>query len=263
MESVLPRPRVVVLIVIGLIGGLLSGAFGVGGGIVLVPLLVTFTSLDQRHAAAVSLLAILPPSITGSITYIVNGEVDLIAAGIIAVGAVSGAIVGANLLKRIPLVWLRWLFIVLLLLIAVRLLFIEPERGEPLALTPLLVLGYLALGLVMGFASGLLGVGGGVIAVPSLVAIFGISDLIAKGTSLLVVIPTAITGTITNYRNGILDVRAGLIVGAAAAVASVGGALIALALPARLATILFAILLGLIVIQLVVRAIRLQRKPRP
>ncbi|MDF1478858.1 sulfite exporter TauE/SafE family protein [Leifsonia sp. H3M29-4] len=261
MEIVSPRPRVLVLLAIGLVGGLLSGAFGVGGGIILVPLLVTFAGLDQRRASAASLLAILPTSIAGSITYIANGEIDFIAAAFIAVGAIGGAVIGANLLKRIPIVWLRWSFIALLLIVAVRLLFVEPERGEPLALTPWLAVAYLALGLVMGIASGLLGVGGGIIAVPALVGIFGISDLIAKGTSLLVMIPTTVTGTITNYRNGLVNLRTGLIVGAAAAVASVGGAYIALALPSRLAAILFSILLVGIAIQLTVRAIRAQRKP--
>ncbi|MFZ2963428.1 MAG: sulfite exporter TauE/SafE family protein [Rhodoglobus sp.] len=262
MEIVPPRPRILVLIAIGLAGGLLSGAFGVGGGIILVPLLVTFAGLDQRRASAASLLAILPTSIAGSITYIVNGEIDFVAAGFVAIGAIGGAIIGANLLKRIPIVWLRWTFIGLLLLIAVRMLLIEPERGEPLALTPWLALAYLALGLVMGIASGLLGVGGGIIAVPALIGLFGISDLIAKGTSLLVMIPTTITGTATNYRNKLVDLRTGLIVGAAAAVASIGGATVALALPARIAAILFAILLVAIAIQLSVRAIRAHRKPK-
>ena len=255
------RPRIVVLILIGLAGGLLSGMFGVGGGIILVPLLVAFAHLDQRRASATSLLAILPTAISGSITYIANGEIDWIAAGIIAAGAVIGAVVGANLLKRIPIVWLRWIFIALLLVIAVRMVFIEPQRGEPLDFSVWLALGYLALGLVMGLASGLLGVGGGIIAVPALVALFGISDLIAKGVSLAAMIPTTISGTVTNWRNRLVDFRTGLIVGLAAATASVGGAYIALSIPARLAAILFAVLLVGIAIQLTVRAIRAQRRP--
>lgn len=263
MEIVPGRPRILVLIAIGIAGGLLSGAFGVGGGIILVPLLVTFAGLDQRRASAASLLAILPTSIAGSVTYIANGEIDYIAAGLIAIGAIGGAIVGANLLKRVPITWLRWMFVALLLLVAIRMLLVAPERGEPLALTFWLALAYLALGLVMGVASGLLGIGGGIIAVPGLIGIFGISDLIAKGTSLLVMIPTAMTGTATNYRNGLVDLRTGLIVGAAAAVASIGGAFIALALAPRLAAILFAILLVAIAIQLGVRAIRAQRGPKP
>jgi uncharacterized membrane protein YfcA len=260
MQLTSPRPRILVLIAIGLAGGILSGAFGVGGGIVLVPLLLNFAGLDQRRAAATSLLAILPSSIAGSITYLAHHEVDLLAGAVIGAGAIGGSILGANLLKRIPLVWLRWLFIALLVIVAVRLALVEPVRGDPLEFTPLIGLAYLALGIVMGIASGLFGIGGGVIAVPALVTLFGISDLIAKGTSLVAMIPTSITGTITNSRNGLVDVRTGLIVGVAAAAASVLGAFIALALPPRPSSILFAVLLVLIAVQLSVRAIRQQRK---
>lgn len=245
-----------VLALIGVAGGLLSGAFGVGGGIILVPLLVTFAGLDQRRAAATSLLAILPTAIAGSVTYALNGEVDYVAAGIVAVGAIGGAFIGTALLRRIPIVWLRWIFIAMLVGVAIRMVLLEPERGEPLPLSVLLVFGYLLLGLVMGIASGLLGVGGGIVAVPALVAIFGISDLIAKGTSLLVMVPTTISGSVSNRRAGLVEVRTALIVGAFAAIASVGGAYIALALPPRAASILFAVFLVLIAVQLTIKAIR-------
>lgn len=250
------RPRIFVLALIGVAGGLLSGMFGVGGGIILVPLLMAFAGLDQRRAAATSLLAILPTAISGSVTYALHGEIDYIAAGIVAVGAIGGAFIGTALLRRIPIVWLRWLFIALLVVVALRMLFLEPERGEPLPLSVPLVFAYLALGLVMGVASGLLGVGGGIIAVPALVALFGISDLIAKGTSLLVMVPTTVSGTVSNRRAGLVEVRTGLIVGGAAAIASVLGATIALALPARAAAILFAVFLVGIAIQLTVRTLR-------
>jgi uncharacterized membrane protein YfcA len=252
------RPRIAVLVAIGLAGGILSGTFGVGGGIVLVPLLVNFAGLDQRRAAATSLLAILPTSIAGSVTYLAHGQVDLLAAAVIAVGAIAGSILGGNLLKRIPLAWLRWLFIALLVVVAVRMAFIEPERSNPLEFSLPVALVYLAIGLVMGIASGLFGIGGGVIAVPSLVALLGISDLVAKGTSLLVMIPTSISGTITNSRNRLVDVRTGLIVGVAASAASVLGAFIALALPPRPSSILFAVLLLAIAVQLAIRAWRLR-----
>ena len=256
-----PRPRIPALVLIGLAGGVLSGTFGVGGGIILVPLLVTFAGFDQRRASATSLLAILPTAAVASIPYIVNGQVDFVAAGVVTIGAVVGAFIGASLLKRVPVVWLRWIFIGLLLLIAVRMLLIDPVRGEPLPFTVWIALAYLAIGLVMGVASGLLGVGGGIILVPALVGVFGISDLIAKGVSLLAMIPTTISGTITNSRNRLVDVRSGLIIGSAAAVASIGGAFIALSIPARLAAILFAVLLLGISAQLIVRTIRAQHRP--
>ncbi|CAN5236507.1 sulfite exporter TauE/SafE family protein [soil metagenome] len=250
------RPRVWILVVLGLVGGVFAGTFGAGGGIILVPLLVTFAGLNQRRASATSLLAILPSSIAGGITYLVNGEIDLIAAAIISVGAVAGSLIGSALLKRLPLAALTWGFIALLVIVAARLLFVEPVRGEPLELSVVVVIAYVAIGLVMGITSGLFGVGGAVISVPALVAGLGISDHIAKGTTLAVIVATSVTGTVANRRTGLVDVRTALIVGGVAAVAAVGGAYIGLALPAKLSTVLFAALLALTAIQLSVRAIR-------
>jgi len=252
----------ITLSIIGVVGGLLSGAFGVGGGIIMVPLLISFVHMDQRRAGATSLVAIVPTALVGSITYFVNDEIDLVAAGIIAAGAVVGAVIGAVLLRRIPLVWLRWMFIVLMLLVAARMVLLEPVRGGPLELSPMVFFGYIALGLIMGIASGLFGIGGGVIAVPALVAIFGISDLVAKGTSLLVLIPTGVVGTIANLRGGLVDLRAGVVVGIAAVAASVPGVALALLMTPRVSSILFAALLLAAALQLAVKALRAQRTDR-
>ena len=250
------------LILIGVIGGLLSGIFGIGGGIIMVPLLVNLARMDQRRAAATSLVAIIPASIAGSTTYFATGEINLLAGVVIAAGAIVGAVLGSMLLRRIPLVWLRWMFIVLILVVAVRMLLVVPVRGEPVEFSGLIALGYLGLGLAMGIASGLFGIGGGIIAVPSLVAIFGFSDLVAKGTSLLVMLPTSVAGTLTNIRGKTVDARAGLVIGIAATAAAVPGVAIALLLSPRLSGILFAALLFLVAIQLTVKAIRIQRTAR-
>jgi uncharacterized membrane protein YfcA len=242
--------------VIGLVGGLLSGAFGVGGGIIMVPLLVSFGGFDQRRASAISLLAILPASLVGSITYLAHGEVDVPAALLLSVGAIGGSFLGSYLLTRLHLTVLRWLFIALVVATAVRMVFANPDHADAAALSPLVALGYLAIGLAMGIASGLFGIGGGVIAVPALVAIMGATDVLAKGTSLLAMVPTSLSGTIANARRGLVDVRAGLTVGLAAAAASVPGAYIALAMAPRVSTLLFAVLLAAIAVQLTVKAIR-------
>jgi uncharacterized membrane protein YfcA len=246
----------IALVLIGLAGGLLSGMFGVGGGIIMVPLLVSLARMDQRRAATTSLAAIIPASIVGSVAYVSTGEFDGIAAAIIAVGAVVGAIIGSKLLRKLPLAWLRWMFVGLLVVTAVRMLLVTPVRGDFLELTWPVGIGYVALGLVMGIASGLFGIGGGVIAVPALIALFGISDLIAKGTSLLVMIPTSVVGTVANVRARAVDLRAGVAVGVAATLASVPGVYLAFVLPPRLSGILFAALLLLAATQLTVKAIR-------
>jgi len=260
-----PVPRrtageVLVLILIGGIGGLLSGAFGVGGGIIMVPLLTTIAKLDQRRAAATSLVAIIPAGIVGTVTYGLAGHVDLVAAVLIAAGGVAGSFIGTRLLHRLSIRWLRWLFIGMLLVVTVRLFLEVPVRSGVIALSPVSIPGLVALGLVMGIASGLFGIGGGVIVVPVLVALFGAGDLLAKGTSLLAIIPGAVTGTVRNARAGVVDVIDGTIVGVTAAVASFAGVAVATALSPQLAVILFALLLLAATVQLVVRAIRDERR---
>ncbi|HEY8318549.1 MAG TPA: sulfite exporter TauE/SafE family protein [Amnibacterium sp.] len=253
------RPRWPLLAVIGIVGGLLSGLFGIGGGIVMVPLLTGIGKLDQRSAAATSLAAIVPTAIVGAGTYLAAGQADLLAALLISVGAIPGALLGSAMLKRLPVALLRWMFIVFMLLVAARLFLVPASRGGEVPFDPAIGAGYVLLGLVMGVLSGLLGIGGGVIAVPALVGVFGVSDLVAKGTSLLVMIPTSLVGTVANWRARTVRVGDGLVVGAAATVASLPGAAMALALPARLSTTLFAALLVLVAAQLTWKAIAAHR----
>ena len=89
------------LLAIGFGGGLLSGLLGVGGGIIMVPLLVLWAAYSQRDAHAISLGAIIPISIAGIATYGVAGEVRYGTAIGLAVGSIVGAGLGAGLLARI------------------------------------------------------------------------------------------------------------------------------------------------------------------
>ncbi len=255
--------RVLALLLVGLVGGTLSGAFGVGGGTIMVPLLIWLLRFDQRRAAATSLAAIVPAAISGATSYAIAGEIDLTAALLIAAGGIGGSLIGTKLLRTLPLGWLRWLFVGFLVLVAIRMFFEVPARGAGIELTPWTVVALLVLGLVMGVAAGMFGVGGGVLAVPVLIAFFGVGDLIAKGTSLIAMIPTATTGTIANSRAGLVRLGDGLIVGASAVAASFGGVAIAFLLPPRLAAVLFGILMLFVAIELAQRAIRMARAPRP
>jgi uncharacterized membrane protein YfcA len=85
---------------IGLAGGLFSGLLGVGGGVVMVPLLVLWGGFGQRDAHAVSLGAIIPISAAGVLTFGVAGEIRLWEGLALAVGAIAGAQAGARLLAR-------------------------------------------------------------------------------------------------------------------------------------------------------------------
>jgi uncharacterized membrane protein YfcA len=107
------------LIAIGLAGGLLSGLLGVGGGVIMVPLLVLWAGYAQRDAHALSLGAIIPISVAGIATYGAAGEVRVWDALALAIGAVAGARVGAGLLTRLDDYVLKLAFGAFLVCVAV------------------------------------------------------------------------------------------------------------------------------------------------
>lgn len=245
---------------IGLLAGLMSGLFGVGGGTVIVPLLVLILKFDQRLAAGTSLAAIVPTATVGVISYAVHGSVDWIAAILLAAGAIVGAQIGSYLLPRVPITALRWGFVAFLGAVIVTLFLVVPSRDAELVLDALTVVGLLALGVVTGILAGLLGVGGGIIVVPALMLVFGASDLIAKGTSLLMMIPTAVSGTIGNVRRGNVDLVAAALIGLAACTTTALGAWIAVQVDPLVANILFALFLTVIAGQMALRAVRGRRR---
>lgn len=110
------------LIVVGLVAGLLSGIFGVGGGIVMVPLLIFVFKLPVEVAIGTSLMVIIPTAIMGSVRHAQLSHVDFQVAGLVAVGAVVAALVGASLTPYLGAIWLRRGFALLLLVTGARLL---------------------------------------------------------------------------------------------------------------------------------------------
>lgn len=255
------RRAIAAFIAIGLAAGLLSGLFGVGGGTVIVPLLVLLLGFDQRLAAGTSLAAIVPTATVGVISYAVHGSVAWVPAVILAVGAVVGAQLGTALLPRVSQTALRWGFVGFAVLVIISLFIVVPSRDATIELTWLVAVGLLGVGLVTGVLAGLLGVGGGVIVVPALMMLFGASDLIAKGTSLLMMIPTAVSGTVGNLRRHNVDIFAAAFIGLAACTTTALGAWIATLLDPFAANVLFAIFMAYIAVQMAIRAIRGRHRP--
>jgi uncharacterized protein len=111
----------------------------------------------------------------------------------------------------------------------------------------------IALGLLAGVLAGMFGIGGGLLFVPTLVAL-GLSHHDATGTSLLAIVPTVIVGTWRQARYGNVRVRAALIIGFSAAAAAQGGVLVAESLSDRTLRRLFALLLFIVAAQIAWRA---------
>jgi uncharacterized protein len=112
----------VIFVLIGLVAGFFSALFGVGGGIVIVPLLLLAAKWDLRTASATSLAAIGITATAGVVTYVVHGEVRPLYAVLVGVPAAFGAASGSALQRRLPVRTLSYLFAVLLVAIAVDML---------------------------------------------------------------------------------------------------------------------------------------------
>jgi uncharacterized protein len=110
------------LVLIGLAAGFFSALFGVGGGIVIVPLLILVVHWELRSASATSLAAIAITATAGTIVYVVHNDVRPVYAALVGVPAAFGALGGTTLQQRLPLRTLSFLFAALLVAIAIRLL---------------------------------------------------------------------------------------------------------------------------------------------
>lgn len=232
-------------LLIGAIAGMLSGLFGVGGGIVIVPALLALTSMERKLAHGTSLAATLPIAAASLVTYSVNGNVDWPVAACLAAGAIVGAVVGTQLLQVIPKTPLTIIFIVTILATAIRLLLSDEATGRD-TLSVLGVVALVAIGFITGTLAGLLGIGGGVIMVPVLVVLFAEVPVIAKGTSVAVIVPSSIVGTIRNRKKRNADIPLAAAIGGAGIVSAVIGSLISDGISDGLSNAMFAILLVLV-----------------
>lgn len=260
MTQTPPRSSIFVLALLGALTGLLSGVFGIGGGVVLVPMLVMFLGFQQRLAAGTSVAAILPAAVVGGIGYAIQGNVDWVAAIALALGVIVGAQIGSYLLSRVPTGFLRWLFMGFLAVVVVSLWFVVPQRDAEIEKSALILALLVVTGLVTGVLSGLLGVGGGVVVVPVLMFFFGASDLIAKGTSLIMLIPGSISGTIGNARRRNVDLRSAAILGIAASVLSPLGSVIATHIPPFWSNVAFSLLLAFVLGQMLFKTVQGRKK---
>lgn len=255
-------PRLPLVVAIGLAAGFLSGLFGIGGGIIMVPLLVIAARFAQREASATSLAAIIPTATIAAVTYVMSGTVpwDQLAFGaVIAIGAAVLAPIGSRALRTWNVSVVRWVFIGMLAVTAVMIFVTVPERSAQLEWSPTTVVELLVLGALMGFAAGLLGVGGGILAVPILI-LLGVSDLTAKALSLVAMVPAAITGTISSNRAGLVQWKTVLPLAIATTIAAPLGVWASTSLSETWANPMLAAIIVFATVQLTDRALRESRK---
>jgi hypothetical protein len=179
----------------GLCGGLLSGLFGVGGGIVMVPLLGLFLHLDQHRAQGATLAAmLLPTGLPAVLEYRRRGIASsLPLVGVLILAFLFGITGGSLLANAIPSGPLRWGYAAFLVFLAAK-TFLRQEpppldrTAQPFDLQGLWAKG-LPIGLLAGLVSGLTGLGGAVMVIPLLAARFCMTQHEAQLASLMMLLP--------------------------------------------------------------------------
>ncbi len=185
---------------LGVLAGVLSGLLGIGGGVILVPILVFIFGFSEHLAQGTTLALMVPPiGLLAAWSYYKKGHVDLRIAALVCFGFAIGGLLGAKLAAVMSNALLEKMFAAGLILIAIKMIFApdstaRPSLGEKIAFAKRRInvrtaMGLVLLGLFVGAFSGLLGIGGGVILVPALVFLFGLSQHEAQGTTLALMVP--------------------------------------------------------------------------
>jgi len=121
---------VLILILVGIAAGMLSGLVGVGGGIIIVPALVFFLGFSQKMAQGTSLgILLLPVGILGVIQYYKQGYIDWTVVLIISAAFLIGSYFGSKIALRLPQDTIKKIFAIFMILIAIKLLFFDKKKA--------------------------------------------------------------------------------------------------------------------------------------
>jgi uncharacterized membrane protein YfcA len=242
-KTITSHRTVRILLGMGLVAGVLGGLLGIGGGAFIVPALVFFLAFDQHKAHGTSLAVVLALSLSSVITYSFHHRVDVALAVEIAVGGVVGALIGGSIVQQIKSKALRRMFSLFLIaaglkmgLDGYKMLHDAYLAGGHMA--TIVPMGFclggvmiaLGTGVLTGFLSSLLGVGGGIVMVPMLTMLLHFPQQQAQGVSLAAMMPISFTGMLKHNKLGNVDFRVAQYVAVGAVVGAVVGSTLANAL---------------------------------
>jgi len=205
------------ILIVGILAGIMSGLFGIGGGIIMVPTLIAFFGMGMLNANATSLAAmLLPVGVLGVITYYKAGYINVRNALWISLGLISGSFFGAELALSVDVKVLSKLYAAFLLYVAVGYLDIpkllrgknhkkieKPVGGEKVHYAFWV---FICLGIFAGVIAGLFGKGGGLVIVPILIKFFRYDAKAASATSLAALqLPVGLPSVIVYAQAGYLN----------------------------------------------------------
>lgn len=193
----------------GFVGGSLGPLVGVGGGLIIVPGLLLFTTLEFRGAVATSLVCVVATSVAGSIVFLKRGTTDVHLATTLQFFTAGGAVASSLVAPYIPLAVLHFAFVALLLVLSYKMWpRAVTERDEEPPLDTRLRHKAAAASLGAGAIAGMFGVGGGILNVPVLHLLLQRSFDRAAATSMYMVGITAAAGAIVYMVRGDLPLHA-------------------------------------------------------
>ena len=178
-------------VLLGLALGTLGGLFGIGGGLIAIPVLGVLFGLDQQLAQGTALVMVVPNVLLAIWRYHQRNRIDWRNAAVLGGASFCFAILGAAVAVSLDAGRMRLAFVGFLLALAAYTLlrvFLHPAPGDGRLRYPWPWLGVLGAG--AGALGGLFGVGGAVLATPVLTSVFGTSQVIAQGLSLALAAPS-------------------------------------------------------------------------
>ncbi len=216
-------------LLIGALAGLLSGLAGVGGGIVMIPLLSYGLGYPHHTAQGSALFVFSLPVLAGSAyTYYRNGRTDILLALFIAMGVLLSGYFVAEQVQNLRSETLARIFSGFLVVVGLYLIFRENWSRPAAHPSPLSLLRTqkafrgLMIGLLSGSISGLTGVGGGIIIVPLIRLFLRYDQHVAQGTSLVTLsMPVLVGAMIPYYQKGHVQVQMGLALATGLLIASI------------------------------------------
>ncbi|MBA1272863.1 sulfite exporter TauE/SafE family protein [Stutzerimonas azotifigens] len=228
-------------VVLGLVLGTLGGLFGIGGGLIAIPVLGVLFGLDQQLAQGTALVMVVPNVLLAVWRYHQRNRIDIRHAGALAVSSFAFAIIGAAVAVSLDAGRMRMAFVGFLLALAAYTLlraFLRQQPGGTELRHPWPWLGLLGAG--AGSLGGLFGVGGAVLATPILTGVFGTSQVVAQGLSLALAAPSTGVTLATYAMHGQVDWWLGLPLALGGLLSISLGVRLAHALPERLLRVLFS-----------------------
>ena len=122
---------VLIVVLIGIAAGMLSGLVGIGGGLIIVPALVYFLGFSQHTAQGTSLaMILLPVGIFAVIFYYKQGHVDIKVVWLLALGFIIGSALGSKVALNLPQETVKKIFAILMIAIAMKMLFLDKKIKE-------------------------------------------------------------------------------------------------------------------------------------